>query len=291
VKGKLIFAFLLTFLFTVGMSVSAFANNNQSERLDEALRGIGITVNFGGDRDTRALPSGAAIGPHIGVLSNDEPPMITSVYDIQLILDTMEMLLEYDVPAISIDSAIMDIISGNEEYRAFFDAGRAELMLEGRKQDLRDIASSFTEDELVELFNERPNLIREFKELGLLGEFFESQNMHIEPLWHLVTRRTIPHINIAPWDSWYSGFTLLRHDEVDFNIYHHNSSGSGTNDLSVGVRSGNTTIFFNWFNSFRHESRARGTLFITARANWGMTVGRHSSITVRGNYEVWEPSW
>jgi len=74
---------------------------------------------------------------------------------------------------ILIDDSVLDLIFADENLTNAFNEAYRELTREARTEALLNIASTFTDCDLIELFSSRPCLAYEFVELGLLEDFLE----------------------------------------------------------------------------------------------------------------------
>jgi len=221
---------LLTFVFLLASGVSVLANEQQNA-VSEALRGIGVTIDAGTDSRLRGF---ATEMPRLAAYSTDSPIKISSESDVEILLSAVGLIMDMSDYSIHIDAEIITALE-NAGLRDIWRQGIWELTKYEREHQLRELAQSYTMDELYDMGLSR--IFGELRALGLLEEYVESQTVadeynvtsyrinatNFEPhnfQWRIVASRSGATTGVLSQHGphWRSFNAVLGGEEVDYNI-------------------------------------------------------------------------
>jgi len=253
---KIIIA-LLTFAMILGFNISVVANdNNEMSSVSESLRSIGIELDVGMDTGIQMHSEGidarqnATRMPSLQRISPYDPLTISTVSDVRLMLDAIEVIVELTDISIHIDG---DIITALEEagLREYFRSGVREILREEIERDMIYFAENYTIDELTEMgmLDDR-RVLEEFRALGLLCDFLETHvpegYVGISPAMQFQESRIIPYGTVLHAHNSrhpQSSRAVSTGWEIDYFIRYRLISGSsGFLDIGLAIGGGQMDI-------------------------------------------------
>lgn len=257
-RNKIIIALLLALLITATTNLIVTASDDIETVLGydlaDTLRNMGIVVenieseashgiapNSFDSTEVRAGRHITSTMPRLAKSYESLTVIISTEADVQVLLAVMDKVGELSDSSVFIDDEIVSAIN-EAGLLDLWDRGLHELSADARVRSLTRLAENMSIDELFSfglIDGSRPEILNEFRELGLLEEFFANETdndgyIGISPMnWHLVSRRNTPrNLVFRAGDYWTSGFLKLPGERIDMAVWMH---GSPNRDFQIGL--------------------------------------------------------
>jgi len=253
-------------------------------QLSEALNEIGLYIsNFDsiqyGVTEFQGVEYLDAL--HIDVLAKDEPFVITSSYDVDLLLEAIRVASNLNLTGVSWDTSIEEAVSlaGLHEYLI---TGIREITQYARQEALMELAEEFTYNELVEMgiFMSAVSL-DEFQDLGFFTE--EIGITPFQTIQYSIGRRTLSST------IWRSSQLLNPGNRVQYLIEFEAAAGVAT-EFATGINwttmSQGVGLYRSYFAAINFQTASRIITAIERPGFFAIQPGGSSSFVINGTYWI-----